>query len=311
MRALLLKRGLQLIAVAWGVGTLTFLLMRALPGDMAYRIAAGRYGMDATDTTSADIVRAELGLDQSAIAAYGQWFIDLLSLNLGRSLVSGSLVIDELWHMLGHSVSLAIAGSILSLFIAVPIGLASAWKGGWLDRLVLSVSTAMRALPVFVIGLLMIILFALEWQLLPVAGYDTAFHLILPALTLGLSMAAVSARVVHVEAKRVFGSTFYEFARTKGLTHVQAFRRHGVRNIAVPVVAFFGIQLITMIEGVVMIESLFSWPGIGHGLVHAIFSRDIPVIQGAALMMGILFVVMNTLVDIACYYLDPRGGQLQ
>ena len=310
MRALLLKRLLQLVAVSWGVGTLTFILMRSLPGDMAYRIAASRYGMDAVDNRAADLVRVELGLDQSAWTAYWQWFTDLLSWNLGTSLVSGTPVTEQLWHMLGHSVVLALAGIVLSILVAVPLGLASALKGGWLDRQLLGISTTLRAVPVFVIGLLAVIMFALEWNLLPVAGFGTPAHLVLPALTLALSLAAISNRVVHTEAKRVFGSSFFEFARMKGLSPRQAFMRHGARNIAVPVVAFLGIQLITVIEGVVMIESLFSWPGIGHGLAHAIFARDIPLIQGAALMMGILFVVMNTLVDIACHYLDPRGGQL-
>ena len=310
MRQLLLKRLLQLIAVSWGVGTLTFILMRSLPGDMAYRIAASRYGMDAVDNRAAEMVREELGLDQGALSAYWQWFTDLLSWNLGNSLVSGAPVSESLWHMLGHSLLLAGAGMAIALIIAIPLGLASAYWGGWLDRTLLTVSTAMRAVPVFVIGLLAVIVFALEWNLFPVAGFGTPAHLVLPALTLALSLAAISNRVIHTEAKRVFGSSFYEFARMKGLSPWQAFKHHGVRNIAVPVVAFLGIQLITVVEGVVMIESLFSWPGIGHGLAHAIFARDIPLIQGAALMMGVMFVVLNTLVDIACHYLDPRGGRI-
>lgn len=310
MRQLLLKRLLQLIAVSWGVGTLTFILMRSLPGDMAYRIAASRYGMDAVDNRAAEMVREELGLDQGALSAYWQWFTDLLSWNLGNSLVSGAPVSESLWHMLGHSLLLAGAGMAIALIIAIPLGLASAYWGGWLDRTLLTVSTAMRAVPVFVIGLLAVIVFALEWNLFPVAGFGTPAHLVLPALTLALSLAAISNRVIHTEAKRVFGSSFYEFSRMKGLSPWQAFKHHGIRNIAVPVVAFLGIQLITVVEGVVMIESLFSWPGIGHGLAHAIFARDIPLIQGAALMMGVMFVVLNTLVDIACHYLDPRGGRI-
>ncbi|TCK08997.1 ABC transporter permease [Marinobacterium mangrovicola] len=310
LRDLLLKRLLQLLAVSWGVGTLTFILMRALPGDMAYRIAAGRYGMDAVDSDAAALVREELGLDQGAWSTYWSWLGDLLQWNLGNSLVSGQPVSESLWHMLGHSLLLAGAGILLAALIAIPLGLASAHHGGWLNRILLTLSTGMRALPVFVIGLLAVVVFALELNLLPVAGFGTPAHLVLPALTLGLSLAAIANRVVHTEAERVFNAPFYEFAQTKGLSAWQAFLRHGVRNMSVPVVAFFGVQLITVVEGVVMIESLFSWPGIGHGLAHAIFARDIPLIQGAALMMGILFVLLNTLVDLACYWLDPRGGQL-
>jgi len=309
VRYLLMKRFLQLVAVTWGVGTLTFILMRALPGDMAYRIAASRYGMDAVDTQAADMVRQELGLDQSGWSTYWQWLGDLMQWNLGNSLVSGQPVSDSLWHMLGHSLLLAVSGMALASLIAIPLGLASARYGGWLNRITLMLSTGMRALPVFVIGLMAVLVFALELNWLPVAGFGTPAHLVLPALTLGLSLAAISNRVVHTEAVRVFNASFYEFAQTKGLSVWRSFLRHGVRNMAVPVVAFFGVQLITVVEGVVMIESLFSWPGIGHGLAHAIFARDIPLIQGAAMMMGILFVVLNTVVDLACHWLDPRGGK--
>lgn len=310
LRAVLLKRLFQLVAVSWGVGTLTFVLMRSMSGDMAYRIAAGRYGQDAVSADAADIVRQELNLDQSAWTQYGQWMMDLLQFRLGDSLVSGTPVMDELLHMLGHSLLLAFAGIVLAIFIAVPLGLASAYWGGWLERISLMVSTVARAIPVFVIGLLAIILFSIGLNWLPVAGFGSGAHLVLPAITLAISLAAVSNRVVYTEAKRVFNAPFFEFAQTKGLSFWKTFTQHGVRNIAVPVVAFFGIQLITVIEGVVMIESLFSWPGIGHGLSHAVFSRDIPMIQGAALLMGVLFVSLNTLVDITCYYLDPRGEHL-
>jgi peptide/nickel transport system permease protein len=118
----------------------------------------------------------------------------------------------------------------------------------------------------------------------------------------------VSNRVVRNSTYEVLHSAYFEFARVKGLTARQTFVRHGIRNMAVPVVAFMGIQLVGLIEGIVMVESLFSWPGIGHGLAHAIFSRDIPMIQGAALTLGLLFVLLNTAVDLLCHWLDPRGN---
>ena len=311
MKAMLLKRALQLITVVWGVGTLTFILMRSLPGDMAYRIAASRYGQDNVDSQAAALVREELQLDQGALTAYWHWLTDLLQLKLGDSLVSGLPVMDTVEHMLGHSLLLAVAGLILSALIAVPLGLLSAWRGNPLDSVLMGLSSVIRAMPVFVLGVLFILLFALHWNWFPVAGFGTPAHLVLPALTLALSLAAVSNRVVRDSAKRTFKAAFYQFSRVKGLSRWQTFRQHGVRNIAVPVVAFLGIQLVSMIEGIVMIESLFSWPGIGHGLAHAIFARDIPVIQGAALVMGIMFVLLNTLVDIICLWIDPRGAKNQ
>jgi len=307
MKAMLLKRAVQLVTVVWGVGTLTFILMRSLPGDMAYRIAASRYGQDNVNAQAAALVREELNLDQSAFLAYWHWLIDLLQFHLGNSLVSGLPVTETVHHMLGHSLLLAFAGLMVSVLIAVPVGLLCAWRGNPLDAVLMALSSMVRAIPIFVLGVIFILLFALHWDWFPVAGFGTPAHLVLPALTLALSLAAVSNRVVRDSAKQTFRATFYQFSRVKGLSAWQTFRRHGVRNIAVPVVAFFGIQLVSMIEGIVMIESLFSWPGIGHGLAHAIFARDIPVIQGAALVMGILFVALNTLVDILCLWIDPRG----
>ncbi|QIZ76662.1 ABC transporter permease [Ferrimonas lipolytica] len=308
VQTLLYQRMCQLLTVIWGVGTLTFVLMRSLPGDMAYRVAAGRYGQDNVDSHAAELVRQELNLDQHPLAAYGQWLLDTLQFNFGTSLVSGEPVIHMIEHQLGHSLLLAGAGIVVSIAVALPLGFLAAFEGGRCDRLLLWISTALRATPVFVLGLVLILALAMREGGFPVAGFGSWHYLVLPALTLGISLAAVSNRVVRDATVRVINSPFYQFSRVKGLSQISTFCRHGLRNIAVPVVAFMGIQLITVIEGIVMIESLFSWPGIGHGLAHAIFARDIPVIQGSALMMGLLFVLLNTANDLLCYWIDPRGG---
>lgn len=301
------RRLAQAVFVAWAVGTLTFILMNLLPGDFAYRIAAGRYGYDYVNQAAADAVRAELGLDRSAWLQYLDWFRDLLRFNLGDSLVSGNPVSQELAHQLGHSLQLALFASLLSLLIAVPLGLyAGRQVGSVLDRASLFISVLLRAQPVFVIGLVLVLIFALQFQLLPVAGFGGSSYLILPALSLALSMAALSSRMIRNSTHQVLGSSYYQFARFKGLNEQQAFTHHAQPNIALPVVAFIGIQAVSLIEGIVMIESLFSWPGIGHALAHAIFGRDVPMIQGAALVMGLLFVLINLLVDLCCYWLDPR-----
>lgn len=306
---ILRKRLYQLILVAWGVGTLTFVLMRSLPGDMAYLIAASRYGQDNVDSAAAELVRQELNLDQGWFSSYVSWLGDLLQLNLGNSLVSGLPVSEAVVHQLGHSMLLAGVGITLSVLIALPLGIWSAKKGGLVNSLVVWFSTFTRAMPVFVLGLLMILIFAISWKWFPVAGFGTWQHLVLPSITLAISLAAVSNRVVHNSVRSVLRSPFYIFSRVKGLSETQTFFRHGLRNMAVPIVAFVGIQLVSVIEGIIMIESLFSWPGVGHGLAHAIFARDIPVIQGCALTMGILFVLLNSIIDVLCYWIDPRGQQ--
>lgn len=303
------KRLLQLLLVVWGVGTLTFIMMRSIPGDMAYRIAASRYGQDNVSAAAAEMIRAELNLDQSWWASYSQWFVDLLHLNLGKSLVSGLPVINVVEHQLVHSFLLAVCAIFLSICIALPLGIWVAKKGGIVEQIVLWISTGIRAVPVFMLGLVLVLIFAMHWQIFPVAGFGSWEYLVLPSVALALSLAAVSNRVVTQSTRRVLAAPFYQFSQIKGLSEKETFYHHGMRNIAVPVVAFIGIQLVSIIEGIVMIESLFSWPGIGHGLAHAIFARDIPVIQGSALIMGALFVVLNTIVDVICYWIDPRGGE--
>ncbi|WP_428239638.1 ABC transporter permease [Gynuella sp.] len=308
MSRMILNRLFQAIMMAWSVGTLTFVLARSLPGDMAYKIAAGRYGEDAVSSAAAAAVRAELGLDRPAWEQYLSWLSDLITLNLGNSLISGAPVIEEIQHQLGHSLLLAVCALLLSALIALPIGILSGLRpNGWLDYSTLTLSTLIRAQPVFSVGLILVLFFAIQLRWFPVAGFGHPVHLVLPSLALALSLAAISNRVIRGSVRNVAASAYYQFARVKGLGRGTTFLRHGLRNMAVPVVAFMGIQLVGLIEGVIMIESLFAWPGIGHGLSHAVFSRDIPMLQGTALVMGILFVLLNTLVDASCHLLDPRG----
>lgn len=308
MIRLLGYRLLQAGFVALTVGALTFVLMRLLPGDMAYRIAAGRYGYDLVSAENAASVRAELGLDQSGWFAFGRWIWDILTLDLGRSLVSGEPVVEAIAHQLGASVTLALAAVALSLLIGPPLGmLAGRNAGGIVDRLLLVAAVTVRALPPFVVGLLLILVFALSLGLLPAAGHSDAIHLVLPSVTLALGLAAVSSRVARDATAEVVAAPFYSFARLKGLPERQLFPHHGLRNVSVPVVTYLGVQLVMLIEGVVVVETLFAWPGIGHALVHAIVQRDLPMVQGTALAMGLMFVVLNAVVDIVNAQLDPRA----
>ncbi|WP_218938166.1 ABC transporter permease [Billgrantia lactosivorans] len=304
---LLLQRLFQAGLVAWMVGTLTFVLTRSLPGDMAYRIAAGRYGHDMVNTSAAEAVRTELALDQPALGAYFGWLWDLVQFDLGRSLVSGEPVMAELWHQLGHSLGLAAMAVLLSLLLGPPLGLIAGLKpNGWLDRVSEVAASVLRALPPFAVGLLLILIFSVSLGWLPAAGHGRGAHGVLPALTLALALAAISSRVARNAMADVSQSAYYAFSRTKGLNERLSFLRHGLRNAAVPVVAYLGVQFVYLIEGVMVVETLFAWPGIGHALVHAIVARDVPMIQGTALVMGLMFVALNTVVDLLCHWLDPR-----
>ena len=297
----------QAALVAVAVGIVSFAMMEALPGDAAFRIAASRYGYDIADAAAAEAVRQELGLDQPLLVRLWAWLEALIRFDLGHSLVSGAPVIQEVAHQLGHSLRLAILAIALSLVLAVPVGvLAGLRPGGMIDRISLIASIVLRATPPFALGVVLILVLSIQLGLLPVAGHQTGLHTVLPALTLALALAAVSSRVARDAVVEVVESDFWRFSRTKGLAVAQTLVRHGLRNAAIPVVAYVGVQLAFLIEGVVIVEALFAWPGIGHALVHAIFARDVPMVQGTALTLGLLYVALNLMVDLLCRGLDPR-----
>ena len=301
-------RASQAIVVAVVVGIVSFSMMQALPGDAAYRIAAGRYGYDMMDAASAAQVRTELGLDQSIVSQLSTWLGSLLQFDLGKSAVTGSPIIDELKVQLGYSLLLAGAGILVSLLIAIPVGIVAGLKaGGWFDRISLGVSILLRAIPAFAIGVTLILIFAVHTKLLPVAGFKGIEHLVLPSLTLGIGLAAVSSRVIRDAVSNAMSAEWQLFSRTKGLSSRLTLFRHVLRNAALPVVAYVGVQLAYIIEGVIIVESVFAWPGIGHALVHAIFGRDVPMVQGTALVLGLFYVLLNLIIDLSCYGIDPRS----
>ena len=200
--AALAVRGLQALIVAVIVGVVSFVMMQALPGDAAYRIAAGRYGYDMMDAAAAEAVRAELGLDRHWAVQLLSWLGALATFDLGKSLVYGSPVVDEIAVQLGYSLLLAAGAVVTSLLIAVPVGIAAGMRpGGLVDRVTLSVSIFLRAIPAFALGVVLVLVFAVQLKLLPVAGFRGPQHLILPSLTLGLGLAAVSNRVVRDAGK--------------------------------------------------------------------------------------------------------------
>ncbi|ORM68373.1 ABC transporter permease [Pantoea wallisii] len=301
-------RLLQAIFVVLAVGLLTWLLVQALPGDMAWRIASGRYGYDRVDASAVALVQQELSGSLAQSGALLHWLLDLLQFNFGRSLVSGEPVMDELRWQLGQTLALAGISLLLALLLTLPIGI---WAGchphGKVDRALFWLTSMLKSIPHFALGMLLILLFALQLDWLPAAGHGDAHHFLLPALTLAISLTAVGVRVVREATVQVVTAGYYRWGAQKGLTPPRLLLRHGLRNLASPVLTWFGMQFVWLVEGVVVVETLFAWPGIGHALVHAIFARDVPVIQASAMTLGLLFVVLNMLVDAGCHLLDPRG----
>ncbi|MGA1932844.1 ABC transporter permease [Arcobacter sp. YIC-464] len=307
MGNIFLKRVFQVVIIALISSSIGFLMMHLLPGDMAMRIAAGRYGPDGITAEIAQSVRDELGLNRPL---YEQFFLSIynfLKLDLGYSLVSGQSVINELKVQLGYSLLLTLSTFIVSLIIAIPLGIYTATtKLRFINTVFMYISIIIKAIPPFVLGLLLILVFSIWFNLLPPAGFDSWKNFILPSLTLALGLAAVSNRLINNSMNEVQNSSYFKYARYKGLSKNRTIKRHGIKNALIPLLSFLALQSVYLIEGVVVVETIFAFPGIGHALVHAIVARDIPMIQGTIFIMGLLFVLINLLVDILSYILDPR-----
>ena len=301
----------QAAFVILAVGILTFVLVQALPGDMAWRIASGRYGYDRVDLAAVAQVKQQLADMTAQGSALGQWMWDLLRFNFGRSLVSGEPVSGELVWQLKQTFALAGFSLLLTLLLIIPLGIwAGCHPGRFLDWAINGAAAILKSVPHFALGLLLIVLFALRLDWLPSAGQGNWRHFILPSVTLALPLSAVGARVVREATFQAVTASWYRWGAQKGLSQPRLFWRHALRNLSVPVVTWLGMQFVWLVEGVVVVETLFAWPGIGHALVHAIFARDVPVIQASAMVLGLTFVTLNMLVDGLCYVLDPRGKRI-
>jgi peptide/nickel transport system permease protein len=308
----LARRVGQAVGVSVLVSVLCFLVVRQLPGDTAYRIAAGRYGYDRVDAETADAVRDELGLDRPAWQQLGTWLGDLFQLDLGRSLVTSRPVTEEVGYYLVGTLQLVAAGLALAIVLGAGIGVLAARRPeGWLDRLATGWVASVRAVPPFLLGLLLVVLLSAQLGLLPAVGHGSATALVLPALTLGIGLSGLVARVTRDAVVEVRASDYVRFAQTKGLSERAVLTRHVVRNAAGALVPYLGVQAVILVEGVVVVESLFSWQGLGHALVHAVFWRDVPVLQATVLVLALLIVAINTLVDLAVLWLDPRPRRLE
>ncbi|TVQ56804.1 MAG: ABC transporter permease subunit [Rhodobacteraceae bacterium] len=268
----------QAVMAAAVLATLCFGLIHALPGDAALRIAAARVGEGRLTPETVARIRAEAGLDRPLIVQYGAWMGRLARGDLGRSPVTRRPVAAELGSHARHTLALGLAGWLLSYAVALPLGLAAGLRpGGRLDRVTQAASVALASTPSFLIGIVLISILALSLRWLPPAGFRTSAHMVLPAATLALGLAANSVRVVRHAVVDVRGAFFVTYAQLRGLPEGAAFRRHGLRHAAVPVVTFMALQTGFVIDGFVVIETLFAYPGIGDLLVRSLLARDVPM----------------------------------
>jgi peptide/nickel transport system permease protein len=289
-----------------GVTLVSFSAMYLAPGDPAELIALARYGQDLS-VDQIQSVREMEGLDAPVHIQYFIWLDHLLHLDLGRSIVTSDNVLDEILLKLPATVKLAVAGLFISLFIALPAGILSALrKNTIIDSSCMFISLIGISIPNFWLGTLMIWFFALTLHILPSFGYGNLKHLVLPALTLGISMSAVTARLTRASLLEVLDTEYITAARARGFDERFVLFQHALKNALLPVLTFAGMQFGYLLGGAVIVETIFSWPGIGKLLVDSIFARDFSMVQGCVLFIAVLFSISNLAVDILYAVLDPR-----
>lgn len=301
------RRLAMLIVVVIGVTLITFTMMHLAPGDPAELTAIARYGLENLTAENIEYIRVTEGLDAPLYIQYLRWLGRTVRGDLGYSLVTGDPVQEEILLKLPTTFQLALAALCVSLLIAVPAGIISAVRQhSPLDYLTMTGALLGVSMPNFWLGLLLILLFAVTLKWLPVYGYGGLRHMILPAVTLGMGMAAITTRLTRSSLLHVLEQDYIITARSKGLPERKVVFGHALKNSLIPVITIVGLQIGHLLEGTVIVESIFAWPGLGKLLVDSIFARDFSMIQGCVFLFAILFVLVNLLVDILYVYLDPR-----
>jgi peptide/nickel transport system permease protein len=312
------RRLLQAIPVVLGVVVLNFLLLQLAPGDAA-TVLAGEAGGAPAEYVQA--LRQRFGLDQPVLVQLALYVKNILALDLGYSFRNQSAVLPLILARLSATLLLMGTTLVLSLGLGVLLGLlAAVWVRSWKDHLISVAAIIAYAMPLFWIGLMLILLFAIKLDWLPTSGMedaaafyegwervvDIARHLILPAITLSLFYMALYARLMRATMLEQRGLDYVTTARAKGLTERQITVRHVVRNALMPVVTVAGVQVGGLLGGSVVVESVFAWPGLGQLAFQALFARDLNLLLGIFFISSCLVVAINILVDIAYVLLDPR-----
>ncbi len=302
MAAYLARRLVQSVLILLGVTLVTFVLLYVLPADPVRQIA----GRSATPETVASI-REQLGLDQPFWVQYGRYLRGLLRLDLGRSYLQRAEVSELIWARLPPTLLLMAAAIACEVAIGLTMGVWAALRRGTAtDTGLMLASFAGVSAPQFVVGLLMLYVFGVWLRWLPIGGYGTAAHLVLPALTLGLLGAGWYSRMMRSSMVEVLRQDFVRTARAKGLTRARVVLRHALPNAVLPIVAMIGIDIGLFMGGIVVVESVFGWPGIGQLAWQAIQRVDIPIIMGVTLVSATAIVIGNLLADLVAPLIDPR-----
>ncbi|KAB0538370.1 peptide/nickel transport system permease protein [Pseudochrobactrum saccharolyticum] len=302
MLAYILRRLIQSALILLGVSFITFVLLYVLPADPVRQIA----GRSATAETVASI-RQQLGLDQPFIVQYGDYLWNLLNGNLGRSYLQKTEVADLILSRLPATLQLLVAAIICELLIGLPLGIVAALnRGKLLDNALMLTSFMTVSAPQFVVALLLLFVFAVTLGWFPIGGYGSFSHIVLPALTLGILGSGWYSRIVRSSMIDVLRADFIRTARAKGLGRSRVIFGHALPNAILPIIAMIGIDIGMFMSGIVVVESVFGWPGIGQLAWQAIQRVDIPIIMGVTLVSACGIVLGNLIADLISPLIDPR-----
>lgn len=302
---------LQLLVVTWLVATITFFIFRVLPGDPTVAIL----GLDASPEAR-ELLRQQMGLNRPLLVQYLSWFGGLLHGDLGIAYSHGSVpVADLLWQPLGRTLVLAVSSTVLAVLVSIPLSvLAAVRAGSWLDGATRAVAVTGFALPSFWLGILLLLLFSQKLGWLPAGGYvpfsksPAGFFesLLLPTVAVSFILTGIFVRFLRSSLLDQLGQDYIRTSRAKGVKRWALWYRHAIRNALIPFVTVVGMQFGLLIGGLVVVEQVFNWPGIGLLMIQGILLRGFEVVQAAVLVTAVICVLVNMLVDLTYRFLDPR-----
>ncbi|HEX9326522.1 MAG TPA: nickel ABC transporter permease [Reyranella sp.] len=299
----ILRRILAVVPVLFGVTLAVFSMLFLVPGDPVKMMLAEFV----TNPDQVAQMRAQLHLDEPILKQYGRFVTGAVRGDLGTSIRSRRPVTTEIGENLASTAQLALAAMLVAIGLGIPLGLLAALsRNSWLD--VASMGTALLgvSMPSFWLGLLLIFVFSLHLAWFPATGGGDLHHLILPAVTLGMIAAAIIARLTRSSMLEVLGQDYVRTARAKGLGGFSVVVRHALKNALIPIITIFGLQFGNLLAGAVIVETVFSRPGLGRLIVGGILNKDFPLVQGVVLFVATIYVLINLLVDLAYAYADPR-----
>lgn len=302
MLAFVFRRLLLAVPTLVGVLVVVFLLLYVAPGDPVMEMVGER-----ADAETIARLRKELHLDEPLPKQFMLYAGGIVRGDLGNSYITNRPILQDIAERFPKTLLLAVTAMVFASIAGITLGVLSAkYSGGWVDRLSLGIAYLGISFPVYWVGLLLILVFAVMLQWLPPSGYGSPMYLILPALALGSRSIAFLARITRSAMLEILGSDFVRTARAKGLRERSVVLRHALRNAMIPIITVLGLDFGSYLTGSILTETIFSWPGIGRYVVNAISRRDLPAIQGSILFLSVVFVLVNLITDLAYAKADPR-----